>query len=245
MIRYDREYNQEITRVVSNFNRKVRRLEQQEARLLPTPVKVSDIKERFSNRRELNKYLNDLRRFSRRGAEDIVEVKGKEYTRYQIDLFRTNLRRERDRVRRELARDIQAKNPYPMQHNVHMQNLRNRQERLTQAWTQLIDKEFSRIADKYIQDSETFDNYLEILFRDAYQVGFDKEKLEHIREKLSELSTSQFIHVLETTPEIQYVFEYYHSLTRQAGVTNIGVYNAFRTLERRIDDIVDTELGKK
>lgn len=245
MIRYDREYNQTITRVVSNFNRKVRRLEQQESRLLPTPVKVSEIKERFTNRRELNKYLKDLRRFSRRGAEDIVEVKGKEYTRYQIDLFRTNLRRERDRVRRELARDIQAKNPYPMQHNVHMQNLRNRQEKLTQAWTQLIDKEFSRIADKYVQDSETFDNYMEILFRDAYQVGFDKEKLEHIRERLSELSTSQFMHVLETTPEIQYVFEYYHSLTRQAGVTNIGVYNAFRTLERRIDDIVDTELGKK
>ena len=245
MIRYDREYNQKISQVVSNFNRKVRRLEKEERRLLPTPVKVSEIKDRFTDRRELNKYLNDLRRFGKRGAEEIVEIKGKEYTRYQIDIYRLNLRREKERLNREIEKDEFADYRYPMQHNVHMQNLKNRRKKLGRHWDETIDAEYYQIVYKYLKDNETFDNYMEILFRDAYQVGFDKHKLWHIRRRLNELSPDQFIHVLETSPEIQYIFDYYHSLTRQAGVTNIGVYNAFRTLERRIDDIVDKELGKK
>lgn len=239
MIRYDSDYNQKISRVVSNFNRKVRRLEKEEHRLLPSPVKVSDIKEKFTDRRDLNKYLNDLKRFSKRGSEEIITVKGKEYSKYQIELFRTNLRRQRDDLRREIARAEGIKHRYPMQHNIYLQNLKNRQEKLTWAWQELLDTEFSTTADRYIRNAETFDNYLETLFQDAYQVGYDPEKLEYIKKKLLELTPSEFMKVLSDTPEIQFVFDYYHSLTRQAGITNIGVYNAFNSLYKRIDDIVD------
>ena len=54
MIRYDQAYNQKISRVVSNFNRKVRRLEKEEAELLPSTVRVREIKDMFMNRRDLN-----------------------------------------------------------------------------------------------------------------------------------------------------------------------------------------------
>lgn len=241
MIRYDSAYNQEISRVVSNFNRKVRRLERAENRLLPSPVKVKDIKDKFSSRRELNKYLNDLRRFSKRGSEEIVTIKGKEYSRYQIDLFRTNLRRQRRELSRDIKQASSTQHRYPMQHNVYLQNLKNRQETLSRSWAELIDEKWQSVINQQFHNMEIYDNYLEVLFQDAYQAGFDPDKAEYIKNRLLELSPNQFIKALEDAPEIKFVFDYYHALTRQSGVTGTQASrDAYEQLYKRIDEIVKT-----
>lgn len=240
MIRYDSAYNQEINRVVSNFNRKVRRLERAGNELLPSPVSTRTIKEQFTNRRELNMYLRDLMRFSKRGAEDIVEIQGKSYTNYQIDLFRRNLRRERDEVRRDIKSAEQVKHQYPMQHNIYLQNLRNRRNALSSSWVNLIRKETDVAVNRYFKRAEIYDNYLEILFQDAYVVGFDEEKINYIKDKLLKLSPNKFIKALQDSPTIQFIFDYYHSLTRRSGVVGDNAYNAFQKLYEEIDHIVET-----
>lgn len=241
MIRYDSAYNQEINRVVSNFNRKVRRLEQAEYRLLPSPVSVRDIKDKFSSRRELNKYLNDLRRFGKRGSEEIVTLGNKEYSRYQIDIFRANLRRQRAELDRSIKQAQSTRHRYPMQHNVYLQNLKNRRETLTKGWTELIDQKWQDVINRQFKNMETYDNYLEALFQDAYQSGFDPDKAEYIKNKLLELSPDEFIRALEDTPEIKFIFDYYHALTRQTGVTGAQASrDAYEQLYKRIDEIVKT-----
>ena len=239
MIRYDSDYNQKISRVVSNFNRKVRRLEKEEHRLLPSPVKVSDINKLYFSRRELNKYLNDLKKFSKPGAEDIVRINGKEYTKYQIDLFKTNLRREREQLRRQIPKMEGIQHKYPVQHDINLQNLKNRQEKLTSSWQKLIDKEFTNVIERQQRNLETYDNYFQVLFQDAYQIGFPEEKIEHIKNKLLELSPSQFMLALRDSKEIQFIFNFYHSMTRQAGVRSITDYTALNALYNRIDQIVE------
>ena len=240
MIRYDSAYNQEINRVVSNFNRKVRRLERAGNELLPSPVSTRTIKEQFTNRRELNMYLRDLMRFSKRGAEDIVEIQGKSYTKYQIDLFRRNLRRERDEVRRDIKSAEQIKHQYPMQHNIYLQNLRNRRNALSSSWVNLIRKETDVAVNRYFKRAEIYDNYLQILFQDAYIVGFDEEKINYIKEKLLKLSPNKFIKALQDSPTIQFIFDYYHSLTRRSGLVGDNAYNSYQKLYEEIDHIVET-----
>lgn len=240
MIRYDSAYNQEINRVVSNFNRKVRRLERAGNELLPSPVSARTIKEQFTNRRELNMYLRDLMRFSKRGAEDIVEIQGKSYTKYQIDLFRRNLRRERDEVRRDIKSAEQVKHQYPMQHNIYLQNLRNRKKSLGGSWVNLIAKESDVAVNRYFKRAEIYDNYLQILFQDAYIVGFDEEKINYIKEKLLKLSPNKFIKALQDSPTIQFIFDYYHSLTRRSGLVGDNAYNSYQKLYEEIDHIVET-----
>lgn len=240
MIRYDSEYNQEINRVVSNFNRKVRRLERAGNDLLPSPVSARTIKEQFTNRRELNMYLRDLMRFSKRGAEDVVEVQGKSYTKYQIDLFRRNLRRERDEIRRDIKSAEQVKHQYPMQHNIYLQNLRNRRKVLGSSWADLISKEADVATNRYFKRAEIYDNYLQILFQDAYIVGFDEEKINHIKEQLLKLSPNKFIKALQDSPTIQFIFDYYHSLTRRSGLVGDNAYNSYQKLYEEIDHIVET-----
>lgn len=240
MIRYDSSYNQEINRVVSNFNRKVRRLEKEGNELLPSPVSTKTIKEQFTNRRDLNMYLRDLRRFSIRGAEDIVEINGKSYTKYQIDIFRRNLRREREEVRRDIKSAEQVNNQYPMQHNIYLQNLKSKKKSLSMSWVNLISRKADAMIERYFKRAEIYDNYLQILFQDAYIIGFDEEKINYIKEKLLKLSPNKFIKALQDSPTIQFIFDYYHSLTRRSGLVGDNAYNSYQKLYEEIDHIVET-----
>lgn len=244
MIRYDSAYNQEISRVVSNFNRKVRRLEKAETRLLPSPVSVKEIKSTFTNRRDLNKYLNDLRLFGKRGAEEIVTIKGKEYSNYQIALFKSYLRRERAAVRRDIERAENIQHRYPMQHDIYLQNLRVKREKLSQAWADQIERNYKNTMKEYYRKTTIFDSYLDALFEDAYQTGFDLTKLTYIRNKLLQLTPDQFIQILEDTPEIKFIFNYYHALTRQDGYISPDADSAFNVLYERIDEIVNQSKSK-
>lgn len=256
MIRYDSSYNQEINRVVSNFNRKVRRLEKEERQLIPSTVRVSEIKQQFNNRRDLNTYLRELRRFSKRGAESIIDVGGKKYTKYEVELYRNRLRREKAALDKEIAQMEQVKTKYPMQHNIALENMRNRRATLGKNWQETIGTALEQQVGNYLKRLETYDNYFEILFQDAYTMGFPEEKINYIKEKLLNLSPRQLMQVLEDTPEIQFIFDYYHSLTRQGGVfgsttmkkirdqeltgktSEDRAYDAFDRLYNNVDDIV-------
>lgn len=239
MIRYDSAYNQKINRVVSNFNQKVRRLEKEEGRLLPSTVSVKEIKSQFMNRRDLNVYLRELERFGKKGAENIVNVGGKEHTQYEIDIFKHRLRRERERLSRDIEKERVTSSKYPMQHNIAVQNMMNRREKLTESWEYLINSGLSEAIGNYERRLETYDNYFDVLFQDAYQADYDEKKLQHIREKLMELSPSKFTRALESSPEIQEIFNYYHSMSRRnSNMEENEVKRVYDKLYDEIDEIV-------
>ena len=58
-IRYDKKLNQELNRIVKNFNQKIVRLEKQERELLPTTTTVRQIKKDVSSRQELTRKLKE------------------------------------------------------------------------------------------------------------------------------------------------------------------------------------------
>ena len=242
MIRYDSEYNKNIERVVSNFNRKIARLQRQGAVLLPQKVSIRDIKNQFYNRTELNTYLRDLQRFSRRGAENIVEIGGKQYTSYDVDIFRRRLRRERSRLNREIAEAEVMTTQYPMQHDVYTANLKASRKAISGSWNTLLGQFQEKFINEPYRHAAINDNYLQTLFVDAYQVGFEDEKIEYIKQKLLSLPPRKFIRALEDDPNIQYIFDYYHSLTRTSLTTSdsdSNAYDAFQQIYENIDAIVE------
>lgn len=239
MIRYDTEYNKNIQRVVSNFNRKIARLNRAGNLGLPEKVSVRDIKSRFYTRTEMNQYLRDLQRFSRRGAENIVTINGKDFTQYDVDLFRRRLRNERRRLTKEIKQAESYKSPYPMQHDIYTTSIRAKREKLSSEWQDIIStKMFEKLVEEPYKRSEVYDNYLETLFQDAYQMGFPDEKIEYIKSKLLQLSPRKFMNALEGDPNIQYIFDYYHSMTRTSRTDPNGM-DAFQQLYENIDSIVE------
>lgn len=239
MTRYDKAYNQKISRVVSNFNRKVRRLEKEGAELLPSTVSVREIKELFMNRRDMNTYLRHLQRFGKRGAEEIVERDGKRYTKYEIKEFQLALRRERRRLDQAIALEEEKTSKYPLQHQITLENYKARRLKMSEGWVGLIGKPIANYLNDWTRNTITYDNYFQILFQDAYLADYDQEKLDYIRSRLLELSPNKFNAALETSPEIQEIFNYYHSLTRRKGNEDENeVKKVYDALYNNIDDIV-------
>lgn len=61
-----------LGRAVSEFNKKINELQQEENKLyLPTPLAYQNVKENITTRQELNRQINSLRRFQKEDAGDI------------------------------------------------------------------------------------------------------------------------------------------------------------------------------
>lgn len=76
-IRWSKQDNDELTKVIRNFNAKVTRLAKKNpdiSNILPEKVSVKEIKSLIGTRQDLNREINMLKRFSKRGAEAIVPI---------------------------------------------------------------------------------------------------------------------------------------------------------------------------
>ena len=72
----------ELSRVVRNYNAKINRLIKKNPQIenvLPEKVTVAQLKELINTRQDLKRELNALKRFSKRGAEEIVIVPNTDY----------------------------------------------------------------------------------------------------------------------------------------------------------------------
>ena len=76
-IRWKPDDNQELRKAVKNFNAKISRLEKKNPQIknsLPEKVSVRELKGLIDTRQDLKREINALKRFSKRGAEQLVSA---------------------------------------------------------------------------------------------------------------------------------------------------------------------------
>lgn len=81
-IRWSEADEKELRRVVKNYNAKLSRLEKKDPDIknaLPDRVSAAQLRDMIETRRDLNRELNALRRFSQKGAEELVDVPDNDY----------------------------------------------------------------------------------------------------------------------------------------------------------------------
>lgn len=81
-IRWRESDQDDLRKAVKNFNAKITRLEKKypgQKNALPERMSVREIKELVTSRNDLKRELNSLRRFTRPGAEQLVDVPTSEY----------------------------------------------------------------------------------------------------------------------------------------------------------------------
>lgn len=77
MVNYSEKFDKEINKVINQFNAKVRKLQKQGNKYLPKEIDVTEFKSTYQySQSALKSKLADLERFSERGAERIIELKG-------------------------------------------------------------------------------------------------------------------------------------------------------------------------
>ena len=226
-IRYDKKLNQEIDRTIKNFNQKIARLEKQERQLLPSKISKKELKESVYTRQELQRRLKELQRFSKRGAEDVIETKGGvKLTKYELD----KIKRENTRIKRNLSREIKRKteekpkvfgkkqaSTFSEMGEQEFLNLVSRRNALNKDIEKLNEEELQRLV-KLLEKTSTKKKYMDSIFKEnyfemfavlGYFMGYDADKLNEIKDRLYKLRPDKFLKLFNEERAIKAILDYY------------------------------------
>lgn len=103
-IRWTRSDYARLARAVTDFNKKVNELQNEENKLyLPETQKYQEIKGKILTRNELNKVINSLRKFIERGQEDLIRTEaGEILTKWEY----SDIKRRKNIIQRRLQKEI-------------------------------------------------------------------------------------------------------------------------------------------
>lgn len=260
-IRYDKKLNREINRTIKNFNQKIARLEKYENELLPSKISKKELKENYYTRTELKRKLKELQRFSKRGAEDIIETKsGIRITKYELN----NLKRENKRIKQILTHEInrlkidkpkifgkEQSGTFAQMGDIEYLNKVARRKAIEKDIELLNSEDFERFkklirktveSNKYMNNMFK-ENYFKMLTDLGYYFKYDNEKLDKLKEKLMNLKSNDFLKLFKDDKSIRVILDYYPVVTdtfRSINPDDIkhDVITLYDNLIDNIDEIV-------
>ena len=264
--RISKDSEKELKRVISNFNSKVKRLESVDREIdIPEKESIKAIKDRVNSKWDLNREIDRLERFTKRNAEDLIKNKsGVVMSKWEYE----NIQREQKRLSARLLREIERYGnikpkefgkeqsvTYAQMGDEKLSNLKARQKaissksisKLNRAQMKDLQTLLNKTAANYRKDKEIFyDNYIDgTLLNTAYFIGYDEEKIKYIKEKLSELSPTQFTKAFEQEQALKDI-QLRYDLTKEDGITpqilENDISSTLDTLYENIDQIVDSYL---
>ena len=264
--RISKDSEKELKRVISNFNSKVKRLESVDREIdIPEKESIKAIKDRVNSKWDLNREIDRLERFTKRNAEELIQNKaGVVMSRWEYE----NIQREQKRLSARLLREIERYGnikpkefgkeqsvTYAQMGDEKLSNLKARQKaissksisKLNRAQMKDLQTLLNKTAANYRKDKEIFyDNYIDgTLLNTAYFIGYDEEKIKYIKEKLSELSPTQFTKAFEQEQALKDI-QLRYDLTKEDGITpqilENDISSTLDTLYENIDQIVDSYL---
>ena len=263
MIRYNKTLNDKINKTVRNYNAKINRLARTNPYLaLPEKITATKIKKQSDTRKDVERKLKSLQRFSRRGAENTVMLpSGELISNYEL----AELKRESARLQRNLTRRInklasikpkvagvEQDYTYAEMGDMRLNNMIAKRNALKNMKNKLTTgEEISRYA-KLIETTRNKQNYQinifknnyldKMLFAEAYMIGYDRDKINVIKEKLSSLSNKDFLSAFDNEKLFQMVRDLYPKATSTGDyfVFEEQLTDVYDELYNQIDDIVKT-----
>ncbi len=243
--------NDELNRAIKNFNAKVKRLEKSGRDNIKIPNKVNKkdiLNENLSNR-DIRKEINSLKRFTKRGMENIVHGRPLETSKWEareIDLARKSIER---RLNKEIEEYEQTK-PQSFGKSsgrftmAQMGNLRYRQ--LLAKLDKVVFTKPSKLSSSQYRNFLNFievnkrtslnaqfkANYIEMLFKNAEISGFDMDKVYKISNKLMKLSNREFLELFNRDSGVQKILDWYK-------IYKMEMRNGANVLDNDFEDLYD------
>ena len=262
-IRYDKKLNQEINKTIRNFNQKITRLEKSERDLLlPEKITKKELKENVYTRTELRRKLRELQLYSKRNIEETITTKGGvTLSRYEL----TKIKRESSRIKASLTIEInkmQSTSPkvfgkkqattFAQMGDQYYLNLQARRKALEKGDIGTLSSEqlklYKTLLDKTRRNKTYYsnifkENYMQMLTDMGYFYGYDKEKLDKLKNTLSSLDSDKFLKLFRDEKSIQAILDYYPNIVMKQGGINPedikeDVINLYDALIDNIDDVL-------
>lgn len=259
-IRYDKKINNEIRRIVNNYNAKIKRLEGRTDVSVPSKIYTKEIKEGIKNRADLRRKLKNLQEFTKKGGEKNITVKGRTLPQYQY--------KQAQRYRNLISRRLKAReqfniSTYPTyegrkekftiaeQFNEEQRNIEAQRRMLLDVdYLDYSPAEMSSYIENLEANAKTVNlsmwqqNYADMLLESGYVYGIPHSKLHDLREKILDLSPSQFDKLFKTESTIKQILYYYNQIN-ELGVDvayenmESDVVSIYNSLFENIDDILE------
>ncbi|MBO7712828.1 MAG: hypothetical protein J6S85_04610 [Methanobrevibacter sp.] len=217
----------ELRKAVSNFNSKIKRLESVDREIdIPEKANITAIKERVTNKWELNREIDKLERFTQRNAEELIKNKsGVVLSRWEFE----NIQREQKRLSARLLREIERYGKikpsefgekqalsYAQMGDDKLFNLKSRYKAISNKNIKNINRDQLSKLIGYINTTNAnyrstkkeifYDNFIDgTLLNLGYIIGYDKDKINHIKDKLNELTPDQFIKAFNSELSLRYI----------------------------------------
>lgn len=249
MIRYDKKLESELSKVVINYNTKIRRLSKAKPQNVYIPEKITkkEIKERFKTRKDLRYYFKDIKEFTKRGGERIVRKRGVTAPTY--------LHKSISRYRRRLSHQIKNQEYFINTRASYFGKLENvtREQALDEEYLNykarksLLNKEIKDMNIEQLinyqeklqsntknKDNKNFQNaYIEMLIDTSYLYDIPHEKVHEIVTKIKSLTPREFYDLFKQDRAFQGLIYYYKA-------TNVlGVDQAYETNKLEASDFLE------
>ena len=254
MIKVQARTNKEINRVIANFNQKISRLEKLDKEVtIPTRISKKDLMD-VSSKAELNRKLNQLKRFSRRGAEAAYKLEsGELITDWEKKETGIELRVAKARLTKKI-KHLESSKPkiagklqvatFAQMGDTQYLNLKAQRERLQKGKiedTKDILK-FRKIAQKILRmgySSVFRESYKQMLEDIAYQHGYDRDKVDLIMDKIDTLGDTGFLKLFNDDKAIKNVLYFYKTSGLELEDMRENVINLFDEIHGNIDSIIE------
>lgn len=216
-IRFDKNYNAKIDKVVRNFNQKVNRLTKRGFTHLPDTLTVSELKSRYEKRKDLNRELRFLTKFTAdEGLKTIETSGGVKAIKWEYDYLKKNIKYAKDYYDREIAKLAYLDTPMQVAKSEYLNNLKVKRYYLDRELNELTQPQFSTyksivnesIQANYVQSAKYrgWLNEVETIMR---QLGYDNQTINKFFEGFDKLTPHQFITMYRQSNLISRIYELY------------------------------------
>lgn len=218
-IKFDKAYNTEIRRIVHNFNQKRNRAIKRGFTHLPPAMSVSELKLRYSTRKDLNRELKMLERFSKKGDDvlKIVETSGgAKAIKWEMEYIKKNLRYAKEFFDREIQKAAALDTPLNVAKMEYINNLKSKRDYLNLELAELSSsqlKTFKNTINDYLYANErnlqgyrNWMNEVELIMR---TLGYDNKTINEFFEGFDELTPRQFLTMYQQSALVSRIYELY------------------------------------
>ena len=232
-MKYTKEQNLELRKAVANFNKKRKRLEQKgvSPSLLPSKASVKALKLAYDNKRDLNRRLEQLNKFTSAG-EVRENLKGIQGTNELFKYRQKEINKRRQSVSRQLSKVKRTKLPYKSVKEDAELNLQAREKYLDKDietidlnTLQRLNQNALNKEDLAVMDERYYNNIFKMLYQETQYSDYDKSKYRAIEKELRKLTPSQLVELTETDPIVKQIVEQCEGSKKEAKTVNQELYN--------------------
>lgn len=257
-IRFTPEYNSRISRIVKNYNARIRFAHRMGTPLsqLPKPTSVRNLKKSYSSKTELDRELKNLELFSRKSSR-VAEVKSETnfLTKYNLDLIQPNRRaainyyqKMVDVLEPKIKKGYYAETERLDRYNYFLKLLKTPISKLDYYDLKNLSASIENYRVSHERRSAGYRGFLTELDFVFGQTGVPKEKQDEFFKKLSVLDENEFAELYENNDIIERVYDMADSPEYGEMKLNMTIDDAterIETLLETIDVMIAEQVAKR